>query len=57
MSEDQLADFNEELRELINKYENMESEETNSYDISVFLKPYLPAFRKKSTKNEEEESE
>ncbi len=56
LSEEQLVDFNEELRELINKYENMHAEETNSYDISVFVKPYLPAFRKKAAKNRKEES-
>ena len=53
LSEDQLDDFNEELRDLINKYNDQESENKNDYDVTLFLKPYLPSLRN-ACQNEEE---
>ncbi len=50
LNEDQIEDFNRELRNLINRYNNEEAKNKEVYDITVFRKPYLPAMRNKSKK-------
>ncbi len=43
LDKEQIDDFNQELRNLINKYNNKDTKSKEVYDITIFRKPYLPS--------------